>query len=272
MAKIPILVAWVAIALLAGGITAPPAAAEATLWEKVQQAGVLKAGGAEATPYQMRDPKTGEWSGVYIDILKMLASDLGVKLQVVDTTWDNLVSGLVAGKWDIAPALNRTVKRSLVVNYSVSAHAYQISFVFNKNNKKINPSWTSLADFDQKGITFAVKGGTAEEQVLSEQVKNATIARYPGQDEFRLAVVSGRADIAVDDADPNALFAKAYPEWSTAVIPTPALAKQGVAFGFPKSVPLEQIQTLDILIEQLIAKGEIEKMFDDYNTRIVGKK
>jgi len=117
-----------------------------------------------------------------------------------------------------------------------------------------------------------VKGGTAEEQVLSEQVKNATIARYPGQDEFRLAVVSGRADIAVDDADPNALFAKAYPEWSTAVIPTPALAKQGVAFGFPKSVPLEQIQTLDILIEQLIAKGEIEKMFDDYNTRIVGKK
>jgi polar amino acid transport system substrate-binding protein len=99
----------------------------------------------------MRDPKTGEWSGVYIDIMRMLADQLGVKLQVVDTTWDDLVAGLVAGKWDIAPALNRTVKRSLVVNYSIAAHAYQLSFVFNKNNKKIDGSWISLADFDKPG-------------------------------------------------------------------------------------------------------------------------
>ena len=94
-------------------------------------------GGAEATPYQMRNPQTGEWEGVYIDILRQLADQLGVKVQVVDTTWDNFVAGLIADKWDIAPALNRTVKRSLVVNYSIPAHSYQISFVFNKNKPKL---------------------------------------------------------------------------------------------------------------------------------------
>ena len=254
------------------GLACGSASANEDFWKKVQQEGVLKVGGAEATPYQMRDPKTGEWSGVYIDILRMLADQLGVKLQVIDTTWDDLVAGLVSGKWDIAPSLNRTVKRSLVVNYSIPAHAYQISFVFKKTNSKIDPSWISLADFDKPNITFAVKGGTAEEQILTQQVKNATISRFPGQDEFRLAVVTGRADIAVDDADPNALFAASYPEWSHAVIPVPALAKQGVAFGFRKTVGLDEIQTLDILLEQLIAQGKVDKMFEEYDEKIVGKK
>jgi polar amino acid transport system substrate-binding protein len=262
-----------AAALLAFSIGATAARADDAVnggdfWKKIQDAGVLRVGGAEATPYQMRDPKTGQWEGVYIDILQRLADQLGVKLEVTETSWDNFVSGLIAGKWDIAPALNRTVKRSLVVNYSIPAHSYQISFVFKNDNSKIDHSWTSLEDFDKAGVTFAVKGGTAEEQVLSERVKNATINRFPDQDTFRLAVVSGRADVAVDDADPNSIFAAGYPDWAQTVLPDPPLARQGVAFGFAKNVPLEDIQTLDILIEQMVATGEVDQMFKDYATKL----
>lgn len=247
---------------------APGSAAEGGFWKKIQDRGTLIVGGAEATPYQMRNPATGEWEGVYIDIMRRLADQLGVKLEVVDTTWDNFVAGLIADKWDIAPALNRTVKRSLVVSYSIPAHAYQISFVFKKDNAKINHAWKSIQDFDQPGVVFAVKGGTAEADVLASLVKSATVTRFPGQDEFRLAVVSGRADIAVDDADPNAIFAASYPDWSQTILPEPALARQGVAFGFAKSVSLEEIQTLDILIEEMVAKGEVEAMFADWAAKL----
>jgi polar amino acid transport system substrate-binding protein len=258
-----------AAAMMALGIGAGAARADdaGSFWKKIQDAGVLRVGGAEATPYQMRDPKTGQWEGVYIDILQRLADQLGVKLEVTETSWDNFVSGLIANKWDIAPSLNRTVKRSLVVNYSIPAHSYQISFVFKNDNTKIDKAWKTLEDFDKTGVTFAVKGGTAEEQILSERVKNATINRFPDQDSFRLAVVSGRADIAVDDADPNSIFAASY-DWSATVLPDPPLARQGVAFGFAKSVSLEEIQTLDILIEQMVATGEVEKMFKDYAAKL----
>lgn len=260
------------ISIIAVGLAGGNALAEEKLWKTVQQKGVLKVGGAAATPYQMRNPRTGKWEGVYIEIMQMLADELDVKLEVINTTWDNLVSGLITGKWDIAPALNRTVPRSLVVNYSISAHDYQISFVFNKTNQKIDKSWKSVKDFDKKGIIFALKGGTAEEKALSDQIKNATISRFPGQDEFRLAVATGRADIAVDDADPNSIFAMEHKDWSMAVIPEPAIARQGVAFGFRKSVALEEVQTLNILLEQLIAKGWVEKRFEEYFALFAKKK
>ena len=63
-----------------------------------------------------------------------------------------------------------------------------------------------MEDFDKAGVVIALKGGTAENQILTDRIKTATITRFPGQDEFRLAVVSGRADIAVDDADPNSIL------------------------------------------------------------------
>lgn len=125
-----------------------------------------------------------------------------------------------------------------------------------------------MEDFDKAGVVIALKGGTAENQILTDRIKTATITRFPGQDEFRLAVVSGRADIAVDDADPNSIFAASYPDWSTTVIPEPALARQGVAFGFSKAVSLEEIQTLDILIEEMVAKGEVEAMFKDWAAKL----
>lgn len=260
------------VGLMVTGLFMTNAMAQEEIWKSVQKKGVLKVGGAAASPYQMRNPETNKWEGVYIEIMQMLADELEVKLEVVDTTWDNLVSGLITGKWDIAPALNRTVPRSIVVNYSISAHDYQISFVFNRNNEKIDKSWKSIGDFDKKGIVFALKGGTAEEKALSDKIKNAAISRFPGQDEFRLAVATGRADIAVDDADPNSLFAMEHKDWSATVIPEPALARQGVAFGFRKTVPLEQIQTLNILLEQLIAKGWVEQRFDEYFEQMANKK
>jgi polar amino acid transport system substrate-binding protein len=250
------------------GVVSSTAFAGEDLWRKVQRKGVLRVGGAAATPYQMRNPKTGEWEGVYIDILRMFAEEMEMEIEVIDTSWDNLVSGLITGKWDIAPALNRTVKRSLVVNYSIAPHSYEISFVFKKDNSKIHHGWMSVEDFDQRNITLALKAGTAEDKILSQRIKNATISRFPGQDEFRMALLTGRADIAVDDADPNSLFQQTYEELMN-IKPEPALAKQGVAYGFRKTVDLEEIQVFDIFLEQLIEKGAVEQMFAEYNERII---
>jgi len=137
------------------------------LWEDVQAAGVLKVGCAIADPHVIKDPKTGEYSGVAVDVLRELAKHLEVELQCVDTTWDHIISGMLANKWDIAIALNRTPKRSLVINYSEPYTEYQITLVYNKNNSKIDSSWTSLADFDKEGIVISLMSGTAQDHSIT---------------------------------------------------------------------------------------------------------
>jgi polar amino acid transport system substrate-binding protein len=254
--------------LLAGA----PAQAQEKLWEKVQSEGELKVGAAVAAPHAIRDPKTGEWSGVAIDVLKKFAETLEVKLTVVDTTWDNIIAGMQAGKWDIAVALNRTPRRALAINYSAPYWFYQISLVYNKTNQKIDPSWQSLADFDKDGVTIAVMSGTAQDHSITPLIHNATIARLPDFDASRMAVISNRADALADDADGNMLFAESNPEWSATVLPDPAIAKQGIAFGFRESVSLEDIQALDILIEELRAEGVMDQWMDHYVSEILSTK
>jgi polar amino acid transport system substrate-binding protein len=254
--------------LLAGA----PLQAQEKLWEKVQSEGELRVGAAVAAPHAIRDPKTGEWSGVAIDVLRKFAETLDVELKVVDTTWDNIIAGMQSKKWDIAVALNRTPRRALAINYSAPYWFYQISLVYNRNNEKIESGWKSLADFDQDGVTIAVMSGTAQDHSITPLIQNATIARLPDFDASRMAVISNRADVLADDADGNMLFAESNPEWSATIIPDPAIAKQGIAFGFRETVTLEDIQALDILIEELRAVGVMDQWMDHYVTDILSAK
>ena len=241
------------------------------LWEDVQAAGVLKIGCAIADPHVIKDPKTGEYSGVAVDVLRELAKHLEVDLKCVDTTWDHIISGMLAKKWDIAIALNRTPKRSLVINYSEPYTEYQITLVYNKNNSKIDPSWTSLADFDKEGIVISLMSGTAQDHSITPEIKNATISRLPDFDSSRMAVIAGRADVLADDGEGNILFALSNSEWSATVVPDPAIAKQGVGYGFRSSVSLADIQTLNIVIEELRAKGIVAGWMETYIQDIIAR-
>jgi polar amino acid transport system substrate-binding protein len=261
-----------AAAVLAVAISTGARAQQAeNLWKDVQARGTLRAGAALAPPHVMRDPKTGEYSGIFVDLVKQFGEQvLGVKVEFVDTTWDNIIAGMQAGKWDVALALNRTAKRALSINYSDAPWQYEISFVFNKSNPKINMNWRSVQDFDKDGIVMSVMSGTAQDHTITDEVKHATIMRLPDVDSARLAVASKRADISVDDADTNMLFAAVNKDWSATVKPEPSLAKQGVAYGFRKTVPLDQIQAFNIFLQESVAEGTVANLGEYYVNKVIG--
>jgi polar amino acid transport system substrate-binding protein len=257
----PVMRALSALALLTGiATTSAFAQAGGSYWQGVQNAGVLRCGAAVAPPYVMRDPATGEYSGFFADLCRGFADALKVKPEFVDTTWDNIVAGLQAGKWDLSLALNRTPARAMAVQFSIPAMEYQISLAYNKENPKIPAGAASVADIDKEGVTLAVMSGTAQDKAISAAVKNATILRLPGNDETRLAVVSRRADILVDASDTNQLFTQSNPDWAVAMNPTPALAKQGVAFGLPHQLTAADVEVVNIFLEEKVATGEVDAL------------
>lgn len=251
-----------AAAAMLSAVATTPAAAETGdgYWQGVQKAGVLRCGAAVAPPYVMRDPASGAYSGFFADLCREFAAALKVEPKFVDTTWDNIVAGLQAGKWDLSMALNRTPARAMAVRFSVPAMEYQISLAYNKSNPKIPAGAKSVADVDQKGVTFAVMSGTAGDKAISAAVKNGTILRLPSSDETRLAIVSRRADILVDASDSNQLFLQSNPDWAVAMNPAPALAKQGVAFGLPHQLTDADVDVINIFLEEKVATGHVEDL------------
>lgn len=252
------------VVIAASAISAATGAyAEDGYWDGVKKAGVLRCGTAIAPPYQMRDPATGEYAGFFVELCREFADVLGVKAQFPDTNWDSIVAGLQADKWDMALGLNRTPTRALAIQYSIAPVDLTMNFVYNKNNPKLNGTPKSVADIDKAGVTIAVMSGSAQDKALSAAIKNATVMRLPGNDETRLAVISKRADLIIDANDSNALFSQAHPDWASTLNPEPALSKQGVAFGLPRSLSYADIEVLNIFLEEKVATGHVKQLVDD---------
>jgi polar amino acid transport system substrate-binding protein len=234
-------------------------------WQDIQKRGSLRCGVAEAPPHVIRDPKTGTYSGTFVDLCREFAEKvLGVKAEMVDTTWDSIVAGLQAGRWDLALALNQNPKRGMAIAFSEPAWQFQITIVYDKNNPKMQPAPQSLADVDKAGVNLAIVAGTAQDQTLSGLIKNATIVRLPDVDATRLAVTTHRADALADDGDTDALFVATNPNRLAALAPTPAISKQGIAFGLRRDASWADVQALNFFITEKLATGEIQRIGQGY--------
>ncbi|RQZ14863.1 amino acid ABC transporter substrate-binding protein [Burkholderia sp. Bp9031] len=240
---------------------APSHAAGPDAWAAVKKVGVLRCGAAVAPPYVMRDPKTGAYSGFFSDLCRDFGQNvLKVKVEFVDTSWDNIVAGLQSDKWDLSLALNDTPEREKAVAFSAPATDYNVSFVYNKNNPKIAKNLRSLADIDKPNVTIAVMSGTSQDKAISAELKQARIMRLPGNDETRLSLISKRADLLADANITNMLLTEAHPEWAASFNPAPPLAQQEVAFGLRKDTPKADLDVLNDYLSQQVKSGAVNRL------------
>ncbi|RKE37193.1 polar amino acid transport system substrate-binding protein [Paraburkholderia sp. BL23I1N1] len=254
----------VAFAALLAAISlhSPFARADDTaVWQSVKKAGVLRCGAATAPPYVMRDPATGKYNGFFSELCREFGENvLKVKVEFVNTTWDNIVAGLQSEKWDLSLALNDTPARREAISFSKPAIDYTVSFAYNKKNPKFANGVKTLADMDRKDVTVAVMSGTAADKAISAALKQANIVRLPGDDEVRLALLSRRVDMVADPSITNMLLTQAHPDWAASFNPNPPLAHQDVAFGIRKDTPAADVAVLNTFIEQQVKTGQVDKL------------
>ncbi|MFP1643349.1 substrate-binding periplasmic protein [Pontitalea aquivivens] len=243
------------------GLAATAASAQEASWARVQEAGTLRCGAAVYPPFVSYDPLTKEYGGLFAELCKRYATEvLGVKHEFVDTTWDNIVAGLQAGKWDMSLALNHTPQRALAVGFSDAAIPDQVSLAYKKDNAKIPADAKSFADFDKADVTVIVTSGTYMDKAVTALAKNARILRLPSGDEARLALMSGRGDVLADPSDSNMVYIAANSDWATHLIPEPAVSRQGMGLGVHRSMSHQDLQSLNFFLEELRATGQMDVM------------
>ena len=247
-------------ALFGSLILSTPSHADET-WQQVKSNGVLRCGVAPSPPYVIRDPKTGNYSGIFPDLCRMFAKDvLKVKPEFVDTNWDNIVAGLQSEKWDISLSLNDTPQRRKAISFTVPAIDYSVTFAYNKNNPKVAANSSTVEDIDKPNITVVVLSGTAADKAVSPILKNAKIMRLPGFDETRLALMSKRADVLADDSMSNMLLESAHKDWVKILEPNPLLAKQGINIGIRKNTPDADVAVLNKFIQDERSSGVVDEL------------
>ncbi len=209
-----------AAAVLAATVAAPSWAqdnANRATWERIASTKTLRiaavAGGA---PNYQKDLATGEWSGIMIDLANNLASRLGAKLVITETTWGNAVLDLQSNKIDIFFGLNPTPQRLKVIAFSQPLYNNAYSLIAKKD---YNPkTWDEM---DDPQVTIAVDVGSSYDNLVTTMYKKAKILRFEKSADATLAVQTGRADVQPLVVTLSAGIVKKNPGIGHVVVPEP---------------------------------------------------
>jgi ABC-type amino acid transport substrate-binding protein len=165
--------------------------------DEIKQRGELRVAGVLYRPLISPRP-SGEYVGIDVEIMKRMAADLGVKLNIVNSEWATAVAGIDTKKWDIVPALCITDKRKEVVDFSESYITIGATVTTLAANPK---NLTTVESFNRPEVVFAVPGGSWSESVAREVAPQATIKVFGQSTSADLIqeVVAGRADAVVLD-------------------------------------------------------------------------
>jgi len=149
--------------------------------------------------------------GVDADLAQAIGSVLGLKLKVVNATFDTIIPGLQSGKYDLGmSAFTDTKARQKVVDF-VTYFSAGTSFYVKASG---GPSIQTLADLC--GKTVSVENGTTEQTDATAQdakCKKAgkpgvKVSAFPDQNAANLAIASGRAQVGMADSPVAAYIVK----------------------------------------------------------------
>jgi polar amino acid transport system substrate-binding protein len=192
------------------GVDAPPPGKSPTL-DRIREQKVFRAGIGISLPWLGQNPKTNQYFGPAVELGERIAKILGVKLELLPATWDVIIAGLQANKYDLLLApLFATEKRKQVVdfvNWTEAGTCYAVL----KDNNKVN----KLEDLDQPTVSTAVWKGTGTEHAFVAKYKKAKVDSVvmPVTGANRLEeVLSKRVDAATLDSPRAHLVVHQYPQ------------------------------------------------------------
>jgi polar amino acid transport system substrate-binding protein len=141
--------------------------------------------------------------GMDPDLVDAIGAKMGLKVKFVNATFDTIIPGLAAGKYDLgASSFTDTKEREKTVDF-VDYYTAGISFYAKSS---ANPGVETVEDLCGKSVS--VEKGTVEQEESEAQSKKCTkaskpavkVLSFPDQNGANLALSSGRAEIGMADS------------------------------------------------------------------------
>ncbi|WP_372396234.1 transporter substrate-binding domain-containing protein [Azospirillum sp. HJ39] len=188
-----------AAALAVCAAVALPAAlsstAKADALQNVLSAGKLRVGVLmDAAPWGFKDAK-GEAAGLDIDLAKLLAADMGVKLELVQVTGANRIPSLLANKVDVlVAAAGATPERAQQVTFTQPYAAVNLGVYGPK-------SMATAADTDGlKGRSIGVAKGSTLDIWLTDNAPGAKLVRFEDTPGAIAAYLAGQVETFAENS------------------------------------------------------------------------
>lgn len=167
--------------------------------DEILNRGVLKIGTpGDYKPFTYKDPVSGQFTGFDIDQAQSLSKALGVKLEIVETSWPSLTTDFRAGKFDIAMGgVSATLERQKYGLFSVSyMDAGKAPLTRCADRDKFN----TLAAIDKPEVKVIVNPGGTNAVFVKDNIRQAQIVRWKDNLGIFIALAAGKGDVMITDS------------------------------------------------------------------------
>lgn len=169
----------------------------------------MRIGVAMEDQQAMRDPNTGELSGIWVDGIRRLFATVDMEPEFVETKFSTFVAGLQAEQFDVFVSGFMTPPRALVLEYTRPVvFLGQSASTLKENAGKFK----TLADLNNPNVIIATQLGSSNHQFAKQFLPKATIRPIDSDDMTAgaMEVLSGHATVAIQNAYAIARFVKMH--------------------------------------------------------------
>lgn len=198
--RIAYIVLVLSLTLLYGAVSKAQTTENAsTRLEQIKIRNTLRVGTTgDYKPFSYRTNANSPYIGFDIEMAQALANELGVKLELVPTSWPTLMSDLAQDRFDVAMSgVSISHARQKLAMFSV---AYlqdgktPITMCMNQAR------FQSLAQIDQPDVRVVVNPGGTNETFARANLQRAQIIVYPDNNHIFDQIVEGKVDLMITDA------------------------------------------------------------------------
>ncbi|MEK7497169.1 MAG: transporter substrate-binding domain-containing protein [Patescibacteria group bacterium] len=163
---------------------------------KVLDKGEIKIGYVINPPSLIKNPNTGQLSGIYYDAVEQLGKNLGLKINWAEETgWGTMVEGLGVGRYDmVVGGIWPSATRARRANFSVPLYFSTVGVYTKPGDNR----FSDLNRINNKNIIIAVVDGEMSSIIASTSFPNAKLLSLPQDTQLSqllLSIKTGKADL-----------------------------------------------------------------------------
>ncbi|MBR1175218.1 transporter substrate-binding domain-containing protein [Bradyrhizobium sp. KB893862 SZCCT0404] len=231
-------------------------AASADVLEKIKSDGVIRiAVDLSVPPWSFKDENLNP-TGSEVEAAKLLAADLGVKMEIVATNSANRIPFLMSHRADaVLSALSITDERKKLIAFSLP-YSGATSYIAAPKSMQIK----TFADLSGKRIAVT-RGTTNDADVTAAAPRDAEIVRFEDEATTMTAVVSNQLDLVAQVPTLVELINKKNPAKDLELKLSLRTAPMGVGM---RKEDTELKQWIDGWVKKNIANGKLQAIFKKF--------
>jgi len=245
------------------GTTAAPV--KESVYDRVMRTGTIRCGYALWQPSLMKDPNTGQFSGIIYDYVEALGKALNLKIVwAEETSWADFPTALETGRIDaMCAGVWPSAKRSRIIDYVKPVYFVPFMAYARADDTRFDNKIESL---NSPEYTLTMTDGETSSIVAYADFPNSKKVELPKLSEISLNflnVANRKADVYLNDLVSYYEFNEHNPG-KLKIIPTPRPLR---VFGAAIAIPRDQEgfrRMLDNATVELHQNGVIEKILQKY--------